>query len=223
MTEEERPRGNGYEYTYDSRGNLTEKRMKSDVDASDNSDDLVTSYTYNSENKILTQINPLGKTLTYTRDSAGNILTKSLSGVDTYTGGTFTATTTYTYSSSGLLLTETSPEGRKTSYIYSGGLMTTLVRGTGSETSTGTFTHSPYGTILSATDGEGETKTFAYTHFDQVATGTTAEGIITMYTYDENGNKTRESRVISGGTTADTYFYHDSLDQLTGSLMETSE
>lgn len=69
----------------------------------------------------------------------------------------------------------------------------------------------------------GDTKSFTYTPFDLVSTGTTAEGIIIEYGYDANNNKIRETRYLSGGIRADSYFYYDTLDHLTGSLVETSD
>lgn len=88
--------------------------------------------------------------------------------------------------------------------------------------STGSFVMSPYGAILASTDGDNYTKNFSYTPFDLVATEYTALGFITTYDYDANNNKTRETHYLSGGIAVNTYYYYDSLDHLTGSLMDTS-
>jgi len=75
----------------------------------------------------------------------------------------------------------------------------TLVRGTGFyDTSTGSFSYSPYGTILTATDGDGYIKKYEYSPFDLVTKQTTASGIITTYDYDANNNKIRETIFLSG-------------------------
>jgi YD repeat-containing protein len=111
MTSEKRPRGNGYTYTYDASGNLTQKRFKANVDLIDSASDLVTNSTYNARNEKMTETNPNNTQTIYTRDTKGNILTKSLSGAVDYLGTTIAPmTTTYTYFPTGLLQTNTSAE-----------------------------------------------------------------------------------------------------------------
>ncbi len=98
MTKEKRPRGNGYTYTYDGSGNLLQKRLKTNADAVDSATDLVTSYTYNARNEKMTETAPNNTKVVYTRDTAGNILTKTLSGSIDSNGNTITGiTTNYTY------------------------------------------------------------------------------------------------------------------------------
>ena len=98
MIREKRPRGNGYSYTYDASGNLIQKRQKANIDAVDSASDLVTSSTYNTRNEKLTETLPNGSQVIYTRDTKGNILTKTLSGAVNYLNTPITGlTTTYTY------------------------------------------------------------------------------------------------------------------------------
>ncbi len=76
-----------------------------------------TTNTYNTFNEPLTVTDPLGIKTTYTYDSAGNVLTKVVSGV----GGTPTETTTYTYGDSshpGDVTKVTDPDGDITNYTY---------------------------------------------------------------------------------------------------------
>ena len=220
IASETRPRGNGYKYIYDTSGNLVSKRLKADITLVDSAADLVTAYTYNSRNERLTETLPNNAQTAYIRDSEGNILTKTLFGiVDHYGNGLGQVTTNYTYYSGWLLKSSLSPLGRLTQYHYSSGQISKVVNFTGSVTSTGSFTYSPYGTVLTTTDGDGYTKTYTYTPFDLVSTGMTAQGIVTSYAYDANNNKIRETYYLTGNV-ANSYYYYDNLDQLTGSLID---
>ena len=133
---------------------MLEKRFKADTSDADDPVDLVTTYTYDSNNRVLSETSPIGATVVYTRDSAGNILTKTMTDIKSATGASYTGTTTYTYNGNGLLETITTPEGNFTKFAYSSGQVSRIVRGTGSLTSTGTMTYDSYGNMLTLTDGE---------------------------------------------------------------------
>ncbi len=221
VTKETRPRGNGYVYSYDARGNPLEKRFKTDTSDSGTGGDLVTTYTYDALNHVLSETSPTGARIIYTRDSIGNILTKTYADIRNATGATYTGTTTYTYLSGWLLSTFTTAEGNITRFTYSGGQVSTIARWTWSLTSTGMMTYDIYGNMLSLTDGEWSTKTLGYTPWNLLSTGTTDIGFITALAYDANNNKTRETRYVSW-TAINTYFYYDSLDRVTSTLMDTA-
>ncbi len=221
MTKETKPRGNGFTYTYDARGNVTEKRMKADTSASNSSNDLVTTYTYDANNNVLTQTNPNNIGIINTYDTSNNLLSKTLSGVTSYSGVTANIVTSYSYLS-GFLNTTTDGEGNITRFQYSSGLLSKITRATGSLASTGSFIYDSYGNPTASTDGEGWTKNGAYNLFNLLSTGTTAEGIVTSYEYDANNNKTKETRYLSGGTTMRSLFFYDILDHMTGSLVDTA-
>lgn len=68
MTREKRPRGNGYMYSYDTKGNLLQKRFKTNADAGDSGTDLATTYTYNARNEKMTETAPNNTQVIYTRD-----------------------------------------------------------------------------------------------------------------------------------------------------------
>jgi YD repeat-containing protein len=59
ISKEKRPRGNGYTFSYDAKGNMIEKRFKTNVNAPESSHDLVTLMTYNSQNKLTSQTDTL--------------------------------------------------------------------------------------------------------------------------------------------------------------------
>jgi YD repeat-containing protein len=221
MTKEIKPRGNGFTYTYDSKGNMTEKRMKADTSAANSGNDLVTTYVYDLNNNLLTQTNPNSIVIANTYDSNNNLLTKTLSGATTYSGTVQNTTTSYTYLS-GFLDTATDGEGNITKFQYSSGQVSKIIRGTGSVTSTGSFTYDSYGNPTASTNGEGWTKSGTYNLFNLLGTGTTAEGVVTSYEYDANNNKTKETRYLSGGTAVKSQFFYDILDHMTGSLVDTA-
>lgn len=153
MTRETKPRGNGFTYAYDSKGNMIEKRMKTDTTAANSGNDLVTTYTYDSNNNLLTQTNPNGIIITNTYDTNNNLLSKTTSGVTSYSGTTQNITSNYTYLS-GFLDTATDGEGNITKFQYSSGQISNIIRGTGSVTSTGSFVYDSYGNPTASTDGE---------------------------------------------------------------------
>lgn len=69
--------------------------------------------------------------------------------------------------------------------------------------------------MLSATDGEGKISTFSYTPFNLTASGKTAEGIETRFTYDANNNKTKEEiYTLTGGTVGTVIYEYDILDRV---------
>lgn len=53
--------------------------MKADTTAVNSSNDLATTYTYDTNNNILTQTNPNGIVITNTYDSSNNLLSKTTS------------------------------------------------------------------------------------------------------------------------------------------------
>lgn len=127
MTKETKPRGNGFTYTYDARGNMSEKRMKADTSAANSSSDLVTGYVYDSRNNLLSQTNPNGLVSIHTYDTSNNLTSKTLSGVTSYSGLTSNVVTSYTYLS-GFLNTATDGEGNTTRFQYSSGQVSKIIR-----------------------------------------------------------------------------------------------
>ncbi len=98
LATETRPRGNGYKYTYDTAGNLIEKRQKANMSLADSINDLVTTSMYNTRNEKMTETLPNNTQAIYTRDTTGNILTQTLSGVVNYLNSPITpVVTTNTY------------------------------------------------------------------------------------------------------------------------------
>ena len=83
-----------YSFAYDKRGNISEIR-----NASTNA--LIASFTYDTLNRLTRENNAqLGKTYTYTYDTAGNITSKKTYAYTAGTLGSVQSTKTYTYSNS---------------------------------------------------------------------------------------------------------------------------
>ena len=113
--------GNDYTYyTYDSKGNnLVYATLKEDYtgdapalyDSDLNCFDTTT-YTYDDNGRILSEVYSKGGSISYTYDNAGNVLTETVIDIDNNT-----TTTTYTYDSFGNILT-TSKGTENSLYIY---------------------------------------------------------------------------------------------------------
>lgn len=113
--------GNDYTYyTYDSKGNnLIYATLKEDYtgnapalyDSNLNCFDTTT-YTYDNNGRILSEVYSKGGSISYTYDNTGNILTETVIDIDNNT-----TTTTYTYDCFGNILT-TSKGTENSLYIY---------------------------------------------------------------------------------------------------------
>jgi RHS repeat-associated protein len=205
------PDGSMTSATFDSSGN-----MLTSVDALGNT----TTYTYNSLDEPTSVETPDGVTTTNTYDSDGNLTSVSTPLVGS--SPAVSATTTYAYGSTShpSLVTEmTNPDGNSWTYGYdSDGDLTSSTDPLGNET-TSTFNSigqkltqvSPRGNVSGATPADFTT-TYTYNNASQVLTVTNPLGHVTTYTYDSDGNKSSEEDG-RGNTTSYTY---DADEELTG-------
>ena len=194
-----------------------------------------TTYTYDSEDRLVSQTEPSGGgTTTYTYDPDNNLLTVTDPNSNT---------TTYTYNAENEVATETSPTGGVTTYTYDGqGNLTQMVdpdghtitygydadnRRTGETWVNPDDPSSPFDVITTTYDADGnvsgdfdtngsEGYSLSYYSTNQLSSvGTTVGGfvpfIVLTYTYDHNGNRTSLSD-NQGGTVSYTY---NALNQLT--------
>jgi RHS repeat-associated protein len=170
--------GNRTEYVVDMNTGNTTKVTKPDGG--------VQSYIYDQWNNVIEEINEAGCRIFNIYDSEGRKLLKKvkpLDGISDYVEGNNTdfAVTTYTYYSksdamaqfncnvSGLLKSETDPEGNTTAYTYN-----------------------RYGDIASVKDPAGKVTTYTYNTVSQKLSETTAEGNKTQWNYDKNGQVIRQ-------------------------------
>nr|WP_225585324.1 RHS repeat-associated core domain-containing protein [Acidovorax sp. ACV01] len=165
-----------------------------------------------------------GRTTSYTYDSLGNPLTQTITDTGGGSGGSGSSrTTTWTYHASGLVSTETAPNGATTSYQYdSAGNLTSATNALGhvdtythdgagrvlSHTApTGlvaTYTYDARGRMLTANRG-GQLTTLTYRASGQVATASLPHGHVVTYTYDAAQRLTgwSDNRGHSGAYTLD--------------------
>ena len=209
------PGGNGVAYRYDERGNAVETREKAGTDAEDGSGDLVTRTEYDGKYDAPVRVAyPNGSERTTALDLSGNAVSVTLSG-SAEGGESLAATTSYEYSASGQVVSETDAEGGVTRFEYASGMLVSTVRGTGSAAVTESVSYDAYGNVASLTDGEGNVKTYVRSPLGSLLSETSPAGVTTRYEYDANGNKTKEEKLSASGATAGTVEYaYDARDRL---------
>lgn len=169
---------------------------------------------FDGNGNILTSIDSLGHTTTYTYDSSNNVTSVSQQLSD----GT-PVTNSYTYNSFGEVLTSTDPLGNVTTNTYDGSgnlFSVALPSPDGSTASSVTnFTYDQYGELTTILDPLGHETDIAY-NAGLVSTITTHPGgsanYVTSYGYDSHGNRTSVTDA-SGNITQFTY---DAGDRLIG-------
>ena len=76
------------------------------------------------------------------------------------------------------------------SFAYNGsGFLTTVMRGTGAEARTGSFSYDAMGRLSTSTDAEGRVTSFGYDAADRVTSLTLPGSLALGYTYDASGNR----------------------------------
>lgn len=183
-----------------------------------------TQTTWHPQWRLPLSITEPGRTTTYTYDSLGNPLTQTITDTGGGSGNSGTTrTTTWTYHASGLVATETAPNGATTSYQYdSAGNLTSATNALGHVDAythdgagrvlthtapTGlvsTYTYDARGRMLTANRG-GQLTTLTYRPSGQVATASLPHGHVIAYTYDAAQRMTgwSDNRGNSGAYTLD--------------------
>jgi RHS repeat-associated protein len=168
------------------------------------------SKTFSSSGDITSYTDQGGHTTTYSYDSQGNVIQKSLPDA----GGTWD-TWNYTYNSFGEVLTTTDPLGNVTTnqYDVNGNLLSTTSPSPdgvlpGSST---TFTYDSHGQLLTITDPLNHITTIDYYPTGLIHTVTDAQNHVTTYVYDARGNRTSVTDAVSTPTN----FQYDSMNRLT--------
>ncbi|WP_255593505.1 RHS repeat-associated core domain-containing protein [Acidovorax sp. sic0104] len=180
----------------------TTRRLPASVtQAAGRPDERTTNTTWHSQWRLPLTVTEAGRTTTYTYDGLGNRLSQSISGTGA-SAGSPAHTTSWTYHPSGLVATETAPDGGVTSFQYSSaGHLTSTTNALGH---TDTYTHDAAGRVLTHTAPTGLvtsytydlrgrlltaqvgglTSTFTYRPSGQIVTATLPSGHVTTYTYD---------------------------------------
>lgn len=157
-----------FDYTYDADGNVITKKERANG--------LVTSYTYDSENK-LTRINfPTGSSATYKYDALGRRIEKNIAGeVTRYVydrqdilfeySGTGTVNARYVH---GPGVDEILAMRRGTvTYLFENDALTSVVRITTGTSVAGVFTYDSYGRVIAQTNSSLSPYAFQGREFDQ--------------------------------------------------------
>jgi RHS repeat-associated protein len=157
------------------------------------SNDAVTTYTYDAVGNRLTLTEPDCNTATYQYD-ADNRLIKM-----TNAAGDVTITT---YDGVGNVITVTAPNLNVTTNIYDA--LNRLIQVTDSVGPVSAFTYDPEGNRLSQADGNGNTTTYTYDALNRLITTTDPLSKSTQYQYDPVGNLLK---TIDRNGNATTYVY----------------
>jgi YD repeat-containing protein len=165
------PAGNVMTYTYDGAG----RTVKTERSTGGN----VTTYGYDSSNRVTQSTNPTGNVITYGYDTGNNRLQTT-----TEPGG---LTTQYQYDSADRPIKTIDQAGRATTYTYDG--TSNRLQGSTADpppsTDVTTFTYDGLNRLSTRTDPAGNITTYTYDSNSLLISQQMAPaGLITTYTYD---------------------------------------
>jgi RHS repeat-associated protein len=148
----------------------------------------IQTWTYDSQLNVSSKTDALTHTTSYTYDTSGNMLTQTDA----------TGTVTYTYNSLGEVLTRTDQMNGVTTNTYNaqGNLLTT----TDALNYTTTFTYDSHGQLLTATDPRNNTTTFIYDTSGNLTRRTDALNNQTNIAYDTRGQVTSVTNALNQTT-----------------------
>lgn len=138
-------------------------------------------YTYNADNLVTAVSDPSGGTLKMNYDAFGN-----LSSVHTATGGK----TLYTFGSKNEMLSITDSLGKQLRYEYDE--RGNLVKSIDPRGGTTSFTYDETGNVTSFTNQNNKTVKYHYDNRNRLVQIEGPQGIMTTYEYDNVGRKTEE-------------------------------
>ncbi|MFM8387602.1 MAG: RHS repeat-associated core domain-containing protein [Planctomycetia bacterium] len=219
------PRGNRIDYDWDADGLLLERRHRTTNTATNDSSDLVHTYTY-ADAFVATYTDPSGNVTEYTRNAAGDVTLVEFP--DVTVPSSQTASRSYTYNSLGQLTQATDEEGKVTAYTYftSGDDIHLLEKvevdplGLDLET---TYSYDGYWNVDAVTDPNGATATYvsdALRRRIEVIAPSTLSYI--KFEYDGDGRVTKkrvqqrdqDNAVVSANEWLDTTYTYTTLGDL---------
>ncbi|MDD2907836.1 MAG: polymorphic toxin type 33 domain-containing protein [Candidatus Gracilibacteria bacterium] len=193
--------GNIVQNSYDKNDNLVEKKIISSANKT-----ITTNYTYDSDNRLISETNSLNKTKTYTYNKLNQVISKTdeegniTNFTYTYTGKVKTETlisnsgnktTTYTYDSLGNMLSITDSEGNITNYEYD--ILNRLVKQIYADNKELNYEYDTNNNLVQKTDPNGTIINYTYDSQNRLISKniTNGNGIIGItnetYSYDELG------------------------------------
>ncbi len=213
--------GNVINFTFDVNGNQTSQTVIKTVNGA--TQNLITTSTYDAQNRLISVADPLGGTRSMVYNSAGKVIsaTDALGKTTTfvydanarltstqYPDGTSVATT---FDANGNESSKTDRAGRATAFTYDA--LDRLVKTTYPDGSFETVTYDSAGRMIATTDRKGKTSASEYDAAGRPTAMVDATGIRTSQTFDANGNRT--SVTTDGRTTTFTY---DTLNRRTNTV-----
>jgi RHS repeat-associated protein len=188
-------------FTYDANDNLTSQSQPLD-----SSNTVTTSYTYNSFGEPLTVTDPLGNVTTNTYDANGNLLTVTTPAP---ASGVAASVTQFAYDTKGELTRITDPLNNVTKLAYNSvGLISTITDAQNNVTSYGYDSH---GNRTSVTDALNNQTTFAYDPGDRLTKITNPDQTFVTFAYDIRGRRTS----VTDQNGKITSYGYDDADRLT--------
>ncbi|MDQ5933429.1 MAG: hypothetical protein QG574_727 [Cyanobacteriota bacterium erpe_2018_sw_21hr_WHONDRS-SW48-000092_B_bin.40] len=198
--------GNKVVTTYDENDNPLTITMV--AKAGSGLSNIVQSFTYHTTwAKPLTAVDGRGNTTSFSYDAAnGNLLTVQRSII-----GGFTPTITMTYNGRGQMLTKTDETGIVTKWTYDATteklLSVVADFGVGRLNLTGSFGYDAVGNLNSVTDPRSNTTTFQFDSLRRMTQKTESApfSYVSKFTFDDNGNLTKQERQTGGTPAWQTY------------------
>ena len=180
----------------------------------------ITLFQYDNRDRVTTQIDPDGQTITYAYDLVGNLISLTTSaGTTAYTYDALnrlaTATaqgggvTTYNYDAAGNLIRTQSPDGVIETRTYDTKNQLVSIKDVGpggAVIASYAYTLDAAGKVISETDGDGRKVVYSYDAAGRLVgeTDLNPDGSqrTVEYTYDPDGNRIRQIDSATGTTTS---------------------
>ena len=193
--------GHKTSYSYDGNNNVTSQSQP--LNSSTNA---TSAYTYNNFGEVLTATDPLGNVTTNTYDSHGNLKTVTTPKPDANTAASVTQ---FGYNSLGELTTITDPLNHVTTLTYTpAGLINTI---TDAQNNITTYGYDAHGNRTSVIDAMQNETDFAYDTGDRLTTITYPDHTTTGFGYDYRGRRTS----VTDQNGKQTTYAYDDADRLT--------
>jgi len=209
-------------YEFNSSGFVTKftRQVGAELDETGTeTDDIVTTYTYNPNNELTRIVDPRGGTTTYTYDDRGNIVTESkLAGGETTITTAYTYEPTYNRMTSKEISSTAETQTYRTEYTYdaNGNLTDETTFADSSDPNTAmvtSYAYDEYGNILAITDPLGNVTANEYNIYGFLTRtyDPNDPNHQTLYTYDDRGNTASTTDARGNATT----FEYDNLGRVT--------
>ncbi|HLK57944.1 MAG TPA: RHS repeat-associated core domain-containing protein [Chthonomonadaceae bacterium] len=169
-------------------------------DMIDSTHTALTSYHYDSNDRLTSITDPIGHTATRTYDADGNLVSATDANGNT---------THYTYDTRGNMLSQTDALGNTTTFTYEN-TFNRITSVTDPDSHTTTFGYDGNGNRTFMQDALGNTTQYTYDGFGQLVSRRNPLGFTTNFTYDAQGDRTS----ITDPLNHTTHFDYDQVGNL---------